>query len=136
MRRFTIRLLSCALLLLLAACNLGVDAQATPVPTPDIPTVEILSPVNNQQVREGIMFDLDIVGRDPGAGIERIELFIDDQKINEATPLEAEAVAVFRVTMNWLAQGVGRHVVEAIAYRADGTPSDPFTISIEVLALD
>jgi hypothetical protein len=38
--------------------------------------------------------------------------------------------------MNWLAQGQGRHALTAIAYRPDGTQSDPATILVNVLPPD
>lgn len=119
--------------LFLAACNLMSEAEMTAEPTLDIPTVEILEPANNRQIIEGTEFEFDIVGRDSGAGVAQIRLYIDETLIGEAFPVEEEAVPVFRARINWLANGVGRHPVEAIAYRADGTRSDSATITIEVL---
>lgn len=117
----------------LAGCNLATGAQPTPLPTPDIPRVAIITPLNNQQVFEGTVFDIDIVGRDETAGVARIALLVDESPINEATPIEAAAVPVLRVKMNWLAQGEGFHVIEAVAYRADGTRSDSALINVEVI---
>lgn len=122
------------LVMLLTGCNLTQGGSATPTLLPDLPQVEILEPANNRQIYEGTEFDFDIVARDEGAGIVRIELYIDDTIINSASPVDAESVPVFRVTMNWLAEGQGLHTVEAVAYRADGTQSDPALINIEVLA--
>ena len=119
--------------LFLAACNLMSEAEITAEPTLDIPTVEILEPGNNRQIIEGTEFEFDIVGRDNGAGVAQIRLYIDEQLIGEAFPVEAEAVPVFRARINWLANGQGRHAIEAIAYRADGTRSDSAQITIEVL---
>jgi hypothetical protein len=119
--------------LFLAACNLINEAEITAEPTLDIPTVEILEPGNNRQIIEGTEFEFDIVGRDNGAGVAQIRLYIDETLIGEAFPVEAEAVPVFRARINWLAQGQGRHPVEVIAYRADGTRSDAAEITIEVL---
>ena len=118
--------------LLLAACNLS-TTMPTPAPTPDLPIVEILSAPNNAPVLEATVFDFDIVARDETQGVERIELRIDEQIVAEARPVDQAVVPVFRVTMNWRAQGVGRHIVEAIAYRSDGTRSDAAVLNIEVL---
>lgn len=133
MRYFCFVIISLALIPLLSACNLGVS---TPAPTPDLPQIEILSPLNNQQVYEGAEFDFDIVARDSTQGIARIELYIDGVIINTASPVDAENTPVFRVAMNWRAQGIGLHVVEAIAYRPDGTRGDAFLMNIEVIARD
>ncbi len=119
-------------LLCILACNLSAAAP-TPMPTPDLPRTEILSPLNNARVIEGTEFEFDVVGRDETVGIARLELRIDETTVHEVTPTGDEAVPVFRATMNWLAAGVGLHIVEAIAYRADGTPSDATLINIEVV---
>lgn len=117
----------------LAACNLTQSDQVTPVPTPDIPQIEILAPANNRQIVESIEFDIDIVARDENPGVSRVELFVDGESINAATPIDATFVPVFRVTMNWRAQGEGFHLIEAVAYRPDGSQSDPAALTIEVL---
>lgn len=120
------------LLIVLSACNLGTP-KATPAPTPDIPTVDILSPPNNAQVIEDTNFDIDIIGRDNGAGVSKIELYVDGTLINEKSS-DTGALPQYRVTMNWLAQGVGLHVVSAVSYREDGRQSDEAIINIEVIA--
>lgn len=111
-------------------CNLGTP-QATPVPTPDIPTVQILAPPNNAQVVEDTDFDIDILGVDQSQGIAKIELYVDGTLINDSTT--TDTLPQYRVTMNWLAQGIGLHVVSAIAYRADEARSDETLINIEVV---
>ena len=116
---------------LLAACSLA-QPTPTPLPTPDIPQVEILSPANNQQVLEGLDFDLDILASDSSSGIQKIEMYVDEGLINTAEPVDGPA-PIFRVTMNWLARGLGRHVIYAIAYRPDETPSDESRITLEVI---
>ena len=126
-------LLCLTLLLLLSACNLG-TSSVTPIPTPDIPQVEILSPENNQQAFEGAEFDFDIVARDGSEGIALIELYVDEVLINFSSPVEEDSVPIFRTTMNWRALGVGLHIIEVIAYREDGQQGDPARITIEVLA--
>jgi hypothetical protein len=124
---------SLTLLLIVTGCNLTA-ATPTPVPTPDIPRVEIREPANNRQIVEGTEFDIDIVARDESVGISRVVLRVDGDLLNEAQPVEQTTVDVFRVTMNWRARGPGLHVLEAIAYRPDGTASDPAIINIEVLS--
>lgn len=127
-------LLVTLLVLLLSACNLTNDpVEITPEPTADLPRVEILEPANNQQVIEGTEFNFDVVGRDENPGIAYIELRIDDVPLEEVPPVDDEFVSVLRVSIPWRATGVGLHIVEAIAYRPDGTPSDSAIINIEVV---
>lgn len=122
-----------AVLLGALACNL-VQGTPAPTPAPAIPQITILDPPNNRQVIEGVDFPIDIVARDESVGVARVELYVDGELINTATPFYNITEPIFRVEMNWLARGVGLHVIEVVAYRQDGTPSDPFLITIEVLA--
>lgn len=119
------------IIVILAGCNLGTP-QETPVPTPDIPTIQILSPPNNAQVVDGTDFDIDILAIDESQGINKIELYIDGKLLNDNTAVGG-VLPQYRVTMNWLAQGIGFHVVSVIAYRADDTQSDEVLINIEVI---
>ena len=79
-------------------------------------------------------FVFDIVARDETQGIAKVELRIDDELIAEAEPPDEDSVPVFRVNMNWLAQGIGKHFVEVIPYRPDGTRGDPAQLTLEVIA--
>ena len=115
----------------ITGCNLTQPAE-TPVPTADIPRVTFQSPLNNSTVIEFTDFPIDIWAED-SVGINKIELYVDGEKHNEASPVNAVSVPVFRVEMNWLAQGVGKHTLSAIAYRLDGRRGDETIINIEVL---
>jgi hypothetical protein len=133
MRRvLIIALLACAL----AGCNLLRQSAVTPFPTPDLPQARFLAPPNNATVVEGGELDIDILATDSGAGVARVELRVDDQKVQEGNPQVSASVPTFTVKMNWMAQGVGQHPLTAIAYRLDGTQSDPATILVQVLPRD
>lgn len=117
----------------LAACNL-VGARITPSPTPELPTVEFLFPANGATVVENAELTVDLVARDAGAGIARIEFLVDGQKLSDALPQDGATVPVFRIETNWLAQGVGLHSLSAVAYRLDGTSSTETIVIVEVVA--
>jgi hypothetical protein len=120
--------------LLLTSCNLRAgNVTNTPLPTPDIPRVRFLYPGNNSTVLENTDLRIDLLAEDGGAGVARVELLIDDISEREGAPEISEAVPTFTVTMNWLAKGVGKHSLIAIAYRPDGTASAPTTILVNVL---
>lgn len=125
--------LSFVLSFVLSGCNLIEGTPATVTPAPDLPTVQFIYPANESTIVEGTDFPIDIVASDNGVGIARVQLLVDDEPINERGPDVSAAVPVFTVRMNWLAQGVGRHVLTAWAYRPDGTASDPATILVNVL---
>ncbi|MDX2162797.1 MAG: Ig-like domain-containing protein [bacterium] len=98
------------------------------------PTVEFLYPADNTSVLSGTDVQIRLLGRDEnGTGIARVELSVDDQPHQQGSPVEREAVPVFTVEMNWLAQGEGLHQMTATAYRIDGTASTPVTIRIAVI---
>jgi hypothetical protein len=118
--------------LLCAACNLNAPPP-TPVPTPDVPRAYFNNLENGAIVTEGTDVQLDIVAQDETAGVAKIELYVDGEFYNEGV-VAGEPVPIFRVTMNWLAAGAGRHTLGLLAYRADGTASDDTLIAVEVVA--
>jgi hypothetical protein len=114
---------------LLAGCNLEAE---TPPPTPDLPRVSITAPQNNRQVFEGVDVSIEVEATDNTVGVSRVELYVDGQLLREADlPTESIHVAQF----NWVARGVGRHPIQAIAYRPDGTrsPEQDGLIELEVI---
>ena len=80
----------------------------------------------------GTDFDIDILATDQSQGIKRIELFLDGGLLNDSTVISGTQKQ-YRVTMNWLAQGEGFHVLTAVAYREDETRSDESLINLEVI---
>jgi hypothetical protein len=118
---------------LLSACNLIAGA---PEPTPfrDLPLVRFATPLSGASVAEGEELIIQLIAEDPtGVGVARVELKIDDLPHHEAMPVVSAAVPIFTVDMNWLARGVGLHALAAIAYRPDGTASDPAIIRVLVV---
>jgi hypothetical protein len=128
MRRLLILL---AALLVLALCGCNLTSQPPPTPTSAVPVVSFQFPANNVSVAEGTDLQVGLLAED-AIGIARVELRVDDQPHQEAGPFEAETVPVFTVDMNWLAEGVGLHALQATAYRADGTASTPIIINVNV----
>lgn len=121
---------------LLCGCNL-IAGTLTPTPPPNIPTITFQYPANDSTVAEGADVQIQLLAQDAiGDGISRVELLVDDQPHQEGVPLISRAVPVFTVEMNWLAEGVGLHSLSAVAFRADGTSSDPAIIRILVVPED
>jgi hypothetical protein len=127
------RLLLWLTLLLAAGCNLSVAAPETPVPTPDVPVVEFLFPPNNSTVLEGTDLTLDIVARDTSIGVSRLEVYLNGVLLREVELADYTVEPVYRVQVNWLADGAGLHALTAVAFRPDGTPSDEGRITLEVV---
>ena len=116
-----------------AACNLVTPAPiAISTATPDLPRVQILSPAHNQQAIEGVIFDIDILASDAAAGIQRVELYVDEQ-LQQSSESESGPARDYRVTMNWYAGEPGWHKFAVFAYNADGVASHPHIIALEVI---
>ena len=118
-----------------AACHLQAGTP-TPYPTPDVPSVSFQSPANNDSFPEGTDLTIALLAEDPGVGVSRVELLVDDVHYRDGNPEISAAVPVFTVTLNWLAEGVGYHSLTAIAYRPNGAASRQETIIIEVTRAD
>lgn len=120
-----------ALMVSMSACNLQVGTP-TPPPTPDAPQIEFQTPTSAVLIIENTELNIELIARDAGVGVAKVELLIDDISYKEVSPTTSAAVPVFTVTMNWLAEGIGFHSMTAIAFRPDGTASPPVTIIVEV----
>ena len=97
-----------------------------------MPLVQILFPAHNQQVIEGLVFDIDILAKDAAQGIARIELHVDGE-LAQSIESESGAPSEFRVTMNWFAKEIGWHKFAAVAFRPDGEKSNAAIIALEVV---
>lgn len=117
---------------LAAGCTLNAPTE-TPAPTRDAPQVRFLNLENDTVVVEGTDVTLDLLIEDR-LGVVRVELRVDGMFISDAGTPDGQPVTQFRVLMNWLAQGVGRHFLSITAYRADGTPGDDANLVLQVIA--
>ena len=117
-----------ALLALIAAC--GGSPPVTPgASSGNGPTVVVQSPANGAVV--GLGQDVTVAGAaSDTVGVDHVALFADGVSV-ASTPSAAPAPTV-PFTLTWLATPAGPHVLQVIAYRADGTPSDPAVVNIVV----
>src|SRR3982750_4397096 len=71
--------------LTLAGCNLrSVNAPTdTPYPTPNIPQVRFVFPENRSSVIEGTDLAVELLAEDPGVGIAKVQLLVDDSPQGE-----------------------------------------------------
>jgi hypothetical protein len=121
------------IVLCISGCNLGAATPSTPIATPDLPTVSFNAPVNNARVFEDTLLDVDIVATDNTEGISKVEFYVDGTLLEAGEPENSPVKPIYRVTMNWLTEGVGNHSLSAIAYRPDGTPSEETVIVLEIV---
>ena len=116
------------LLALLAACG---SSPASPSASSlgNVPTVVVTSPVNGAVV--GLGQDVAVAGTaSDTVGVDHVALFADGVSV-ASTPSGAPAPTV-PFTLTWLATPAGPHALQVIAYRADGTSSEPAVVNIVV----
>lgn len=99
------------------------------------PALVLLAPANQNDYLVGTKVTFHAQARDVGAGIVRIEFTInvpgDPVKLIETTP-NGEPQASLEAILEWTAIGNQTYLVEAVAYRTDGTPSNLEQISIKI----
>jgi hypothetical protein len=121
-------IISLGLLAAILACNV-------PGTLPNRPVVEIQSPVSGTATPVNEPLVISSVATDPtGPGVSRIELFVDGASVLvDESP--GEPLAIFDVAQEWVPSDEGQVTVTVIAYREDGTPSRPSTISVTVVGM-
>ena len=136
-------LFSLLLLLFLAGCRsaapeIASTASASPVasetstPTPENPpSVVIDTPPSNSIFGVGERVIVQSTAND-GIGIARIELLVNGEVVRVDQVPEGKPQPQFSLLQPWEPTNAGEHTLRVIAYRADGTASEPATIVIVV----
>lgn len=115
--------------LISAGCNLTYNTTPTPNPF----SIRFQTPAADSVIAEQTPLEIILVAEDSiGDGIARVDLLVDDILYQQGTPVDAVAVPVFSVKMDWTAQGLGLHALSAIAYREDGTSTSPAMLRLLV----
>ncbi|MCZ7546419.1 MAG: Ig-like domain-containing protein [Anaerolineae bacterium] len=96
------------------ACNVPGGAP-TPTPTPILPTVSIVAPVEGAAVNVGQRVEIRSRSADTAGGVTRVELRADGTVIDAQEP-EAPKIA-WTVQQTWTPATAGAHTIEVIAYR-------------------
>jgi hypothetical protein len=114
----------------MVACS-GAPAgpSASPVAAIDKPSVSIAAPGDGAQLPLGQDVAVSGVANDP-AGVDHVELFVDG--VSFGTSPAGQAAPVLQFSVNWLAAPAGQHALQIVAYRADGTASDPVAVNVTV----
>lgn len=120
--------------LLLSACSLrlvGTPAPSTIIEGP--PQVEIAAPVADTSYMQGVSVIIQALVSNAGADIDRVEISIDDALLQTLRSPNPDALPHFGVNATWIAEGAGDHTALVTAYRADGTSSEPATVTFQVV---
>jgi uncharacterized protein YraI len=132
------------ILLLTAGCSFPTQQQAPTVEIPIAntvtlevvdpgrPEVNILSPPSGSNFPAGDQVVVESVTIDTGPGVIRVDLLVNGSLVNTSNTPEDIPQNNFSILHTWTPNQIGEFVLSVIAYRSDGTPSDPALISINV----
>ncbi len=130
-----------AMLLAGLACNLTNEENVPrdKLVTEERPALVLLAPANQNRYQAGATVTFHAVARDIVDGVARIEFIVDipgDTQTLIENSSDPEGDAQLEAILEWIAVGNQTYIVEARAYRADGTPSNTEQIIIEVVDMD
>lgn len=121
------------LILGLAACNLSVQPDNVAGQFTGAPVVMIAAPLPDASFMAGVNINIQASITNAGPDIHRVEIALDDRILTELAQPNPEGEPAFTVSEAWVAEGAGSHIITVTAIRADGTPSAPATVTINVL---
>lgn len=123
------------IMLISSACSLSTDGVTTDEQQTfsGPPVVQISSPLPNAIYLEGT--SVNIISRIENAGpdLARVEVSLDGAIIGTATSGWPAGAASFTVEQGWPAVA-GEHTISVVAYRNDGTSSEPKSVTINIVA--
>jgi hypothetical protein len=118
----------CAVVAVLAA---GCSSAPAPSATAGLskPLVVVQTPVNGAAVATGASLAVSGAASDQ-VGVDHVTLFVDGAAV--ATTPSGQPATLVPFNLSWLATVDGPHVLQVIAYRSDGTASDPAIVNVVV----
>jgi uncharacterized protein YraI len=129
-------LLVCALLMpaLIMGCTLNNLGGGGGAAVSGAPGVRIILPQPNATYFTGVAVNIQAAVSNAGSDIDRVEIVVDGTIIATLTEVNPNNAATFNVSQGWSATSVGAHSISVIAYRADGSSSEPASVEINVMA--
>jgi uncharacterized protein YraI len=99
---------------------------------PGRPEVSILSPPSGSSFPAGDQVVVESVATDTGPGVTRVDLLVNGSLVNTANTPEDIPQNNFSILHTWTPNQMGEYVLSIVAYRSDGTPSNPALITVLV----
>ena len=118
-----------AALALISACTSTTPPTSSVAASGNSPTVVVQSPINGAVVPVGQNLTVSGAASD-SVGVDHVALFADGVSV-ASSPSGAPAPLV-PFSLTWLATPAGPHALQVIAYRADGTASQPAVVNVVV----
>ncbi len=131
-----IKLWSLWMLSVMAVLTAGCSLNTSETPETVIsgaPIVRIASPQPNATYLASVSVNIQVVVTNAGEDIAHVEIKVDDQIISDIANPNSSDLPSFTINESWTAVGVGAHTLLVTAYRADGTASDPATVTFTII---
>jgi hypothetical protein len=96
------------------------------------PTITITAPTSDAQFEEGDEVNVLSSAYD-AKGVTRVELYVDGDLFRTDSSPSADGETSLAMAQTWTARDLGVHTLSVIAYNVDGTASDPWAVSVEVV---
>jgi hypothetical protein len=126
-------LLCLSLSVLATGCNITVPTP--PAPTfSGAPVVKIASPQDGEVYLLGTVVNILARIENAGPDLARVQVRLDQLIIGEALEPNANGAAAFTITNSWPTTSEGQYTLSVSAARADGTLSEPTSVTIRVQA--
>lgn len=122
------------LCLALAGCSLPNATNETASVISGAPVVTLASPLANATYLKDVIVNIQALVSNAGEGIERAEISVDNTVIATVPSPNPSNSPTFSITQTWPAESEGTHTISVTVFRADGSASEPATVSITVLA--
>lgn len=131
--RRTIALLALMALVIAAGCSLSAAPRTENQTATGAPVVRIVSPIPNATYLEGVNVNVQALISNAGADIARVDVSVDNVVIDSTENPNTAGALSFSITRAWTAVGAGPHSASVTAFRADGTASEPASVSFTVV---
>ncbi|MBK9124936.1 MAG: SH3 domain-containing protein [Chloroflexi bacterium] len=134
MLRLTTVTLLC-ILLVAAGCTLSLPGQqAEAIPQfAGAPQVRITAPLANATYLQGVSVNVQVQVVNAGPDIDRVEVSVDGVLLAMLPEPNPTGASAFGVTQSFTPEDAGTYRIEARAFRAEGAPSDPAAVTINVI---
>ncbi len=121
------------LVLAIAGCSLPNASTDSTVTISGAPIVQIASPLPNATYLSEVAVNIQALISNAGADIDRVEIVVDGVVIATMPSPNPSGAPTFNVTQTWPASGAGTHTIAVSAFRAEGTVSEPQSVTITVV---
>ncbi len=109
----------------MVACDIGGGASK--------PTITITAPTSDAQFEEGEEVNV-LSSANDAKGVTRVELYVDGDLYRTDSAPSADGETSLAVIQTWVATDPGMHTLSVVAYNVDGAESEPWAVTIEVVA--